>query len=247
MSAASVIHQSGALHLLTDGAHYDYNGTVAAILSKVWEVAGCAIATRGVGGHWPIWLCRLLDGAGQYGRPPFPLKGLDDLLDALPAVARCVHAEIVSRREPGAPADFPPDIELTIGGWSERRARLECWGLANRPANPANPCDIPAGFDGYEPFRPVPMPAVAVQPGIKSITAALGRPVHSIADLDAIDVDQAALSIIEEQRRTPYELHGLSDLYAVGGFAELTTVTREGVARRILRVWPDSVGSKIEP
>lgn len=51
------------------------------------------------------------------------------------------------------------------------------------------------------------------------------------------------LAIMEAQRRMP--LSETEDLYFVGGFAELVTVTSEGVSCVKLKEWPDIVGEKI--
>lgn len=68
-----------------------------------------------------------------------------------------------------------------------------------------------------------------------------------MADLDRVDVRAAAIAIIEEQRATPHDVHGLFQAHVVGGFAELTTVSEAGIVREILRRWPDRIGEHIQP
>ncbi|MGY2806391.1 hypothetical protein [Bradyrhizobium sp. USDA 4506] len=59
---------------------------------------------------------------------------------------------------------------------------------------------------------------------------------------DAIDPEVDGLAVLELQRANPHQEDG--DFCYVGGFAQLTTVTREAVTSRIIHRWPDKVGEK---
>ena len=55
-----------------------------------------------------------------------------------------------------------------------------------------------------------------------------------------------ALRLMEAQRACPFEFENGRRIIAVGGFCQITTLTRDGVNTRIMQRWPDVIGEKSE-
>jgi len=66
----------------------------------------------------------------------------------------------------------------------------------------------------------------------------------SLCDATSFNPRTDGLTLIEAQRRRPWRAGGRL-AHRVGGQAELTRVSRRGVERTVLKVWPDRVGEKI--
>jgi hypothetical protein len=66
------------------------------------------------------------------------------------------------------------------------------------------------------------------------------------ADPASFDPERDGLTLIEAQRRDPFEdVEGSP--YRIGGHAILTRLDRGGITHKILREWPDVVGERIRP
>src|SRR6476661_5226041 len=62
-------------------------------------------------------------------------------------------------------------------------------------------------------------------------------------DPDGIDLATDGLAVMEAipSTKAPYPGGSMHESYAIGGFAELATITPLAVERRIVRRWPDEV------
>jgi hypothetical protein len=136
-------------------------------------------------------------------------------------------------------------FELTCVGWSDRMARPVA--LMATTFEPKDPADIHglSWTDGYRQFHPQAAPLAGLCPVIDS-SAALGRSMICPEDLETMDLERDGLALIEEQRRVPFNFEGRA-AYLIGGLAELTTATKAGITRKILRQWPDRIGEPIMP
>ena len=66
-----------------------------------------------------------------------------------------------------------------------------------------------------------------------------------IRHIDDLDFAKRGVAILEVQRRAKNPLLGA---FAIGGLAQLTTVTPDGVSSSVIHRWPnDHVGHMIEP
>ena len=235
MSSIIVIQQTDAVHLITDGAYYDHNGVITDIRSKVIHLphSNCAFAMRGA--SWPR------------AALTFPLQfadSLDDVVDMLPNLMRAMVSTFDNMYGPDA-SPLDRNFEVTVAGWSDRLQRMVA-GVAStwEPRDPNDVTEI-SYLNGYEccvpwvPGQGYTAPAIDIQ-------AVLGRAIDTQGDIDAIDPEQDGFKIHLAQRREG-GVYGGKGAYLIGGFAELTTVRRDGISRRILREWPDQVGHKIIP
>lgn len=231
MSACSYIYQNDKVHLITDAARYEYDGTIIEIRSKVVHLraARAAYAIRGALGTYTETIQQALEQRSS----------LDEILRDLGQICRVVH-RIASMFAGEEIIPEQAHFELSIIGYSDNLGGLGGWTLSTH--SEATDCDLP----DYAPYKVQEMPACFVRPGIGSITQALGGgPLESLDDLCAVDPVTAASSILSEQRAAAYSGKGLDSVRCVGGFGELTTATKDGTASIEVIRWDDRPGAKI--
>lgn len=133
--------------------------------------------------------------------------------------------------------------EILIAGWSEARDRPEAYLSVSNPAKHPHP-----GVKAFD-LWPVPSPYFMgpVPDDLSELTEA-GYPAPG--DVEGFDAEAHGVPIFEISRRTASPSNPAdpaSLMYGVGGFIEHVAITREGIDRQIVRVWPDEVGRAIEP
>ncbi|MBV2147433.1 hypothetical protein KRZ98_03920 [Sphingobium sp. AS12] len=235
MSSITVIQQNDAVHLITDAAHYDLDGVILSIRSKICELprSGCVFATRG--SDWSMqfleWMLSRCDS-------------FDEIVKVLPGVMSVIDTGFLTFA-----SDMPAKMRhyvITIAGWSESAQRVTTVMACTYPIG--DPADTEGWSmnDFYGQYTPIYVPIVMTIPPV-SLEGALGRTVDDTTDwVDAMDPAADGLAIFEEQRRF-VSTYIDSVQYVVGGFAELTTITRDGITRSILKEYPDQVGELITP
>ncbi len=235
MSSIVVIQQTDAVHFITDGASYDHNGVVVRIGSKVEELprSNCIVALRGGG-----WAASALHFALHL------LDSFDAIIDALPNLMPFMLAKFDGLR---AASVHPLErhFEVTVAGWSERMDRFAAGVvLTFEPFDCADETGI-SHMAGYQQFMPF-LPGQCYTAPPADVQAAIGRELMTQEDVDAIDPLLDGFHIHEWQR-IQGGLYAGQVAYIIGGFAELTTVRKDGIERRIIHEWPDVIGRKITP
>ncbi|MEH2468976.1 hypothetical protein V1281_001768 [Nitrobacteraceae bacterium AZCC 2161] len=216
MSAINVIVQSNAAHLLTDGAGYNADGTLMAIGPKVSLIPhlSCAVAIRG-----PQSACPILSELVGISAATFDglRAGIGDLLRR----AAEAYSPLFQQCQLG------PDFEAVVAGISETEG----------------PCAfmVPSHSRfGTEPFTVVPTEGLTCTPNNADILAAIVASLPAECGADDLDPAKHGLAIMEIQRAYLIANNGIDGHFAaVGGFAQLTTVTDGAVMSRILHRWPD--------
>lgn len=238
MSSIVVIQQTDAIHFITDGASYNEEGVVLSIGTKVFTLpnAGCAVATRG-----PAWAAIPLRIALTQA------DCMDEVVDMLPALIRECRNLIaeVARRSGRERHGNAAGFEVTVGGWSDRWQRMIA--IVGSSWEVCDPDDATghSHMEGYESCVPwVPGQGYTAPP--VDFAKVLGRVLTTQEDVDAIDPVTDGFALHVEQRTEGGLFCGRA-AYTVGGFAELTTIRRGGMAQVILHEWPDLVGQKIQP
>lgn len=235
MTAVNVIVEEGGhqAHLLTDGAHYDDDGRLTRIASKVRCLEGCAdqgtpavVACRG--GFSPrqviAWIVN-----GE-------VRTFDDLVkyigEELPRCGPKVFAEHPY---------FESTWEVFLVGWSKGDGRVEAFVVT--------PDEETAASFGATPWALAPIHSAFFAPLVSAEQlATIGRCLPAWTAHFFPETDGRLL--LELQRATRWQSKDPSSpfLHRVGGFAELTTVSRLGVEKRFLGAWPDDrVGELISP
>jgi hypothetical protein len=233
MSALNGIVQREAVHLLTDGASYRSDGRIFDIGSKIQAFPAARVAI-GWAGFNPMEAIRK-------GIRKHKARTALEILAALPSILR----------------DTTSDYER-VYAW-QRRFPVLTWLTGSEPHPPCLSVLVALWDDGpqlwaihsdneidarLEPFVPVRlMRSLDLMPGTEP--AVFGREV-AFEDRSSFDPARDGLALLEHQRREPWAKEN-GDQYLVGGFAELTTVSADGVHQRRLDTWPDKIGRKIEP
>lgn len=221
MTAINIVLRGDTAHVLSDGAGYTTDGAIVSFQQKVFPLAtlNAAFAIRG-----STWVWAPLLGFINELHDTF-----DDLVGGLPETwARCRAAQ-----SDFAGQQWDEPHEVLVVGISEARGLAEAYVLVNTPAH------------GLPVATMIPLAEGLVIPGEPSWIEGLAARGLDPTD-EAFDMEVDGLRLLEEQRARAWPI--LIDgppRYAVGGFAQLTTVRRGEFSSRILRRWPDQIGEKI--
>lgn len=217
MSATNVLIQSDRVHLMTDGAIYQPDGTLTAIGPKVRVMPhlNCAVAMRGA----YLGLAPIMEEISNAA------SSFDLLKENMPELLRACaagYAHLLTQCAAG------PEFEIVVVGISES-------------VGPA--AYLIPSHDRYgEPWRAMDLAGFVVLPCDKAILASV-QAIVAGRIADRLDTAVDGLAIMEAQRAKPALDSG--DTCWVGGFAQLTTVTADSVTSRIIHRWPDEIGALI--
>ena len=230
MTAINIVCQPSCVHVLTDGAMYDAEGYVTGIGTKVFTVPAWPglVACRG-----PAFATAVIgqELSWRYATFDSMVAGIENVLE-----------DIVDEYT----AFFPPEIELLLAGWSAERSRSEGYVIQT--------CAAPITEEQLSELRAAGQTPIVPQPyELRRLPDAVTAPVvgHEIgcaAGYMGIDVNATPDRVIETMRLVlECQRHQYEDGYFVGGHAELTTVTPDGIQQRVLDRWPDEIGELITP
>lgn len=226
MTAINVIRQRDRILMFTDGACYSADGVLLALGAKVLPIVHmrAAIATRGSVIALPIYYLKLAMAFATF----------DEMVADGGRVVEAAYDENFHALTQSGESE----VEIIIAGFSESRDQPETWVVSS--------CER----GGLEPFVLTPAPAAIVAPGLDpSVIRARGF--NSEADVLArFDPETDGVFYMEQQRLRPTNTttggdHG--DRFIIGGFCQLTEITRRGISQRILKRWPDKIGEPIRP
>ena len=152
------------------------------------------------------------------------------------ALAKVGDPEIALAMMPGLLRKACGSNRRQLGYDEPTRFLIACWGKDGAQAwvvtSGGHAC-------GLEPFKLTRVRNwIDMDPALVAET--LGRDIKRCGD--GFDPWRDGLRLIEAQRKHPFE----DGSYAVGGFAEIASVTSEGVKRRTLIEWPDAIGFPID-
>ena len=220
MSAINVIVKSNAVHVLTDGAAYESDGTLSSIGPKVnlMPHQSCAVAFRGPQSVRPI-LGELIGLAA----PSF--AELKAVIVPLLQEASRAYAPLFEGCSAG------PDFEVVVAGWSDEGPAAYMVASHDRHSTP---------------WEIIPLTGLCITPADETIHEKMLATLPTDCTADDIDPATHGLAILEIQRSHLVENDGIDGKFcAVGGFAQLTTVTPDAVTSRIIHRWPDGIGERL--
>jgi hypothetical protein len=226
VTAINIVQTDNAVHMCTDGASYLVDGTLAGFGTKTFVAPHLplVLATRG-----PAGAAFDLGRALSFGKQSF-----DDVVGAI---------------EDDLPRVCGADpLEIIFAGWSERSRKCEAYFI--RANDAAAPASVAAGFEiiaepvlrSTAPFKLVRLEALATSPLLPADQAEC-KPKSSRFD----QLCSYAIKVMEAQRAMLFADWSGEHVYrTVGGFVQLTTLTRDDISQRIIHRWPqDRVGMKI--
>lgn len=235
MSALCMIRCDDGIVLASDGAACDDQGRLSAEVSKVALLPeyDCILASRGAGNITATLHSRIqiLAGVG------FGISGFDDVLAALPDLARHLHGQLLT--ETGAQQHWT----TLVGGFSVARDAFEIYRISTR----SHPAPLDPERE-YEPFAAEPVHGINFCPTPSEaggIAAGLPADIAAWADLPS---DALAVRAICGCRTDKHAGEaGGAPSHSVGTFVQLTVLRRGEVSSRIVHRWPDPLGEPIDP
>jgi len=235
MAAINIIRQLKAVHVISDGAFCDNTGIVAEIAPNTFALPHlpAALAIRGSSHFMPFLVHRLSRECQSF----------DQLLTRLVQTAIDVHVSFPMTFGTLGHGAMEPDFDLVAAGWSKTRDAPASYLVSSHDRVVAQGLAIKA-------WQLVELPDVLIAPPIaeKQITAS-GWKVPYSPESFRPDID--GISLLKAQRLSRQELDPRSGMrgqvYVVGGFIQVTSVSSHGVNSDVLHWWPDKVGRRIEP
>jgi len=228
MTAINVIRQSKAVHILSDGVFCNAEGIICEVGPNAFALPHlpAALAVRGSPQFMPFLVHRL-------GRE---CRTFEDLLKRVIPVALEVHMSIPMTLGYG---DVRPDFDLVIVGWSHLRSMPESYLVSNQAS---------VGQFGFEAksWQLLDLPDVTIAPpvGLTEINSLHWKVPDSA---ESFNPYTDGMKLLEAQRQSGrlYRGRNRGTHSAVGGFAQLTTVSSTRVDSVILYRWPDQAGQRI--
>lgn len=231
MSAIITLTRQHAVDVLTDGAAYDEDGILRAVVGKAIALPTlpAVITARG-----PLLFLQAIAF-----RASAIFSSFDELVDGIEAR----FDELVDNVDELLAGSGQPACELYIAGWSARRNRPEAYLFRTHSVDWTPEKKISETISN-EAGKLIELDVCSITPG------------PYVADLKAAgftgdeDPDKLGpedlLRIMEVQRRMSFDGTN-GKFHGVGGLALLSSVTRDGVAQRVIHRWPDRVGELIKP
>ena len=225
MTALNLIVQQRAqsAYLLTDTACYSF-GTVVGFTNKVIALdfgpeGSAAMAVSGIA-HNEHFLSRI---------SPAP-QSLSSFLAELPDIFRDVERALEAAGKPAKVGTR--NITVALAVFDRHQARASGYAISN------NTISLPRTYGPYKLHRlPKPLLTPCEHDPIPVGT--------DISDPRQWDVEQEAGPLIEAQRAEPFP--GRDESYiGIGGQAILTRISAAGIEQRLIRTWPDRIGSRIK-
>lgn len=216
MSACNIVKTNDAVHMFTDAASYYGDGTLGAVSQKVSILAHLNCAIS----------CRgpagFLDGFVQAANAAY--ASFDEFVESFALAVGNVYA---IDEELWAGCATGPEVEVFLAGWSESRGQPEAYVVCSHDLHgPA--------------WTLLPLGPIAIAPYDEALAERLGRisPSENIIDI--------GVAIMEQQRLVRGQHAGTGPTVAgVGGFCQLSTVTRDGIWTGVVKRWPDQVGEPL--
>ena len=235
MAAINVIRQRHAVHILSDGAFCDAAGIVCEIGPNAFALPHlpAALAIRGSTHFMPFLVHRLSREC----------RSFDDMLGRIVPVALEVHVSFPMAFGTLGYGSIEPDFDIVAVGWSKSRGVPASYLVCSHDRAVAQGLTAAA-------WQLVELPDVLIAPPIaeKQISA-VGWELPYSPESFRPDVD--GVSLLKVQRLSRRQLDVSSGMrgqvYVVGGFIQLTSVSAHGVSSDVLHWWPDEVGRRIEP
>lgn len=233
MTAINVIIGDDAAHVITDGAAVDPNGLLMMLASKVhiYPHIKSVVAMRGMKALTPSFA----DSISSFGR------SYDEIKKSIGTNLR----QLVDRGGSTLTkmcGPFAIQFDAVVTGWSDVVNKPEAFVITTHSEHP----------EIETPYEPIAIAGYVIAPTSRELIDEFDPAIRAYAN-DAVEpgsgdkkLTQIARNIIGRQRDLCVPMFGCEESQRiVGGFAQLTTVTRDGISSRILARYDDMIGEKL--
>lgn len=221
MSATNVFLQSDAVQVLTDGAGYTPEGILQQAISKVVSLPhlNCVVAGRG-----PALVPAFMSTA--LGASSNRYDGMKTLAPEIIEFSSDLFQSTLEACRAGI------EFDVIVAGISETTGP-DAFLICNHARY------------GKPPFELIQLGDINLLPGDAGIHDAWLATIPDGAGADDLDPETHGLSALECQRRFGAKASAVDGLPRVGGFAQLTTITKAGITTKILKRWGDRIGHPV--
>jgi hypothetical protein len=226
MTAINTIRQSHAVHILSDGAFCNDQGTILEIGPNVFPLPhlSAAVALRGATHFLPFLVYRLCRDCTSF----------EELLSKVVRTALEVYASFPMMLGTLGFGNVTPDFDLVVAGWSAKRNRPESYIVAAPRQQP----------QATPPWSLIDLPEILIAPSITELQIHAAQ--WSVPkSAEAFNPAEDGLKLLQAQRARRPTLNVEPKPHYVGGFIQLTTISDAGVDTKILHRWPDKVGERL--
>lgn len=219
MSAINTLVKRDSVHLITDAASYDSAGNLVAAIPKVALLPhiNAAVACRGPRASVPLFADLLSAAASTY----------DELKAHAPTFLRELRPMLDATF---AHCEFGAVFDVVIAGISES-AGPDAYLICSHERY------------GVQPWTVVQFAGLAMMPADAATQELVLASIPD--DVELVDPERDGRIILEAQRAFPMDHGGGRVFTGVGGFGQLTSITRDGISTRVIHRWPDEVGQPI--
>ena len=206
MTAIAIIKQSKAVHVLTDGAACNADGTLLSPMVKAWPIPhlNAVIAARGSAHFAPLFAMHA---------PAHGAESFDGLRDRIASIARQVSSDfafLLQRSSQGS------QLDLVVAGWSESLDAPACYFICNHALHGA----------ASPPWEVIEIGPISLLPQTAAMVADLTGEYPNGLDHEAANPVADGLRILEIQRRNPFLKHSDGQLLTVGAGCFVTISVR---------------------
>lgn len=227
MSAINVIIQNDSASIVTDAAKYNQFG----------QMMGQGIKCLALP-HMPALLS--IRGVAAGGFFAETLSDRFSMFDDMVSGIESATAEIVENYSYLWENAAISSIELYIAGWSASRQSFEGYVIRTEELNRGGVAESDNEVDAT-PFVLVKLPSCSLAPVLNQ--EQLADVGFAASSVEALNPEVDGRRFLEAQRAMKMALTlGNEPASFVGGFALLSTVTRDGTSQRAIHRWPDELG-----
>lgn len=230
MTAINTIRQRQAVHIISDGAFFNKDGILLEIGPNAFPLPHfpAALAIRGATHLMPFLIHRICRDCVSF----------DELLLKIVSMVLEVHMSFPMMLGTVGFGTVAPDFDLVVAGWSASRSKPESYVVTSQ--RPDRQTHVENGYGLVD------LPDVLIVPSVNElqIEAAGWIPPKSA---EAFRPEHDGLKLLQAQRlapKFPSKEPGINRA-AVGGFAQLTSISQRKVQIEILHRWSDQVGRKV--
>lgn len=242
MTAINIVKQRDRVHVITDAAYWRADGTVICFGPKMFPLPNlpAVIATRGP-----------TTALFEFGLRFSEFKSFDDMVDRIEDVLPGIYDTCLQQF--GEQLGAMVNVDLILAGWSAARNKPEAYFIHSEPnfcPSEERAAELLADGDVINPdafeLQELTAPVVFAPTVLHEKRAEAGFDEYA-NERDYPTMLGHMRKLLELQRREVGNWDGV-EFHAVGGYATIATVTKDGIEQSVFHRWPeDKIGELIQP